>query len=333
MHGVIWNHDRLTLEYCTGRGPVDSKNVINLAAFKAVHMPEAVEKTQEDQQSESKTKSDEDSSDSDSEDDADTDDEVDANGNLADFVVDDDDVDDDVGTRKPRRQASKKAHKPKSKGKGKGKKEEIKPHMLKDLRTEARKNKVEYKRYMKYLRKNWLSSAKVEECCRILTSIQASGDKTIVFSQFTFLLDLLEIPIKYDHKIKYCRYDGSMTRQQRDAAAEDFQNTASATKVMLVSLKAGNSGLNLTAANHVVIMDPFWNPYIEAQAVDRAHRIGQQKPVQVHRLLVKETVEDRIVALQEEKRRFVDAALDEGESQQLGRLSQRDLQYLFNGRR
>lgn len=287
------------------------------------------------------------SSDDDSDDDSDSDagddneDDIDDNGNLKDFIVDDDDDDKSVpessdAARKKSKKSkkgkgkSKRKGQSKGKGKGKAKKEEVKPHMLKTLRTEAKKNKAEYKRYMKYLKKNWLPSAKVSECCRILKEIQESGEKTIVFSQFTFLLDLLEIPVR-QLNIKYCRYDGGMSRIQRDAAAQVFQDDKSSTKVMLVSLKAGNAGLNLTAANHVIIMDPFWNPYIEMQAVDRAHRIGQRKPVQVHRLLVKETVEDRIAALQEKKREFVDAALDEGESKQLGRLSQKDLQYLFNG--
>lgn len=292
--------------------------------------------------------SDDDSDDSDSDPDDEEADDADRNGNLRDFIVNDDegeeianDKDDgnDLFIAEASTAASKKGKKVKSKGKkknkgkGKAKKEEVKPHMLKTLRTEAKKNKAEYKRYMKYLKKNWLPSAKVTECCRLLSSIQESGDKTIVFSQFTFLLDLLEIPVKYELGLKYCRYDGGMSRTQRDAAALDFQDSNSETKVMLVSLKAGNAGLNLTSANHVIIMDPFWNPYIEMQAVDRAHRIGQQKPVQVHRLLVEETVEDRIVALQEQKRQFVDAALDEGESKQLGRLSLQDLQYLFNGNR
>lgn len=290
------------------------------------------------------------SSDDDTEADDDSGDDMDDNGNLKGFIVDDDqddgsgikgeDEEDEEDGDVPLSGSSVATRKKSEKGKGKGKskakgkekaKEEVKPHMLKTLRTEAKKNKSEYKRYMKYLKKNWLPSAKVSECCRLLQAIQESGEKTIVFSQFTFLLDLLEIPVRYQLGIKYCRYDGGMSRIQRDAAAQVFQDDKSSTKVMLVSLKAGNAGLNLTAANHVIIMDPFWNPYIEMQAVDRAHRIGQRKPVQVHRLLVKETVEDRIAALQEKKREFVDAALDEGESKQLGRLSQKDLQYLFNG--
>lgn len=337
---------------CLGRGPINPKEVINLTTFKAVHMPELNpgDENEAEKSSDSETASDDDSDDSDTDSDDEDANDVDRNGNLRDFIVKDDeeeemsnakDEDDDLFIAEASTAASKKAPKKKSKGKkksqkkdkGKAKKEEVKPHMLKTLRTEAKKNKAEYKRYMKYLKKNWLPSAKVTECCRLLSSIQESGDKTIVFSQFTFLLDLLEIPVKYELGLKYCRYDGGMSRTQRDAAALDFQDPTSETKVMLVSLKAGNAGLNLTSANHVIIMDPFWNPYIEMQAVDRAHRIGQQKPVQVHRLLVEETVEDRIVALQEQKRQFVDAALDEGESKQLGRLSLQDLQYLFNGSR
>ena len=336
------------------RGPVDPKRVINLTAFRDAHLadPAAVKEEEIETASEaSDTQEDDDSSGSESETD---DDDVDRKGNLRGFIVDDDEEDtvkdesDDEAfalrktakkgkaQRKSKRQSkrkSKRKSKGDAKGKGKEKKEEVKPHQLKTLRLEAKKNQAQYKRYMKYLKKNWLPSAKVSECCRILQGIQESGDKTIVFSQFTFLLDLLEIPIKYELGIKYCRYDGGMSRAQRDAAALDFQDLNSRTKVMLVSLKAGNAGLNLTAANHVIIMDPFWNPYIEMQAVDRAHRIGQQKPVHVHRLLAKDTVEDRITELQEEKRKFVDAALDEGESKNIGRLSTRDLQYLFNGAR
>jgi len=96
-----------------------------------------------------------------------------------------------------------------------------------------------------------------------------------------------------------------------------------------VSLKAGNSGLNLVAASHVVIFDPFWNPYIEEQAIDRAHRIGQMRPVHVHRILVKKTVEDRILALQEKKRELIEGALDEKAGKQVSRLGTRELAYLF----
>jgi len=109
---------------------------------------------------------------------------------------------------------------------------------------------------------------------------------------------------------------------------------------MLVSLKAGNAGLNLTAASQVIILDPHWNPFVEMQAADRAYRIGQMREVEVHRVLIdgegldaKEdgtaTVEDRILALQEKKRQLVENALDENAGNSVARLGVRELGYLF----
>lgn len=100
---------------------------------------------------------------------------------------------------------------------------------------------------------------------------------------------------------------------------------------MLISLKAGNAGLNLVAAQHVIIMDPFWNPFIEMQAVDRAHRIGQQNPVTVHRILIETTVEDRIMELQSKKKKMVESALDENAAKSISRLDVAQLNFLFNG--
>lgn len=119
-----------------------------------------------------------------------------------------------------------------------------------------------------------------------------------------------------------------MSGESRAAAANAFLTQASKT-IMLVSLKAGNAGLNLVAASQVIIMDPFWNPYVEMQAVDRAHRIGQRRVVQVHRLLVQETVEDRIIELQNKKKELVEAALDEKQGATLSRLGERELRFLF----
>lgn len=99
---------------------------------------------------------------------------------------------------------------------------------------------------------------------------------------------------------------------------------------MLVSLRAGNARLNLTAATRVVIMDPFWNPYIEMQAIDRTHRIGQQREVEVYHILTEETVEDRIVHLQNKKKQIVEAALDKTGGMKFGRLDEDELNYLFN---
>jgi SNF2 family DNA or RNA helicase len=142
------------------------------------------------------------------------------------------------------------------------------------------------------------------------------------------LLDLLEVAMWHDKLAAPARYDGSMSGDERSAAANRFRDNKNVT-VMLVSLRAGNAGLNLTAASRVVIMDPFWNPYIEMQAVDRAYRIGQQRPVKVYRILTQDTVEDRIVALQEKKKNMVESALDESESRKIGRLGVNELRYLF----
>lgn len=120
-----------------------------------------------------------------------------------------------------------------------------------------------------------------------------------------------------------------MSSNARNEAVTDFTHKREC-KIMLVSLKAGNAGLNLTVASQVIILDPFWNPYIEEQAIDRAHRIGQQKPVEVHRILVPNTVEDRILALQEKKRELIEGALDEKASQSIGRLGTRELGFLFD---
>ncbi|KAL8873726.1 MAG: hypothetical protein Q9174_000857 [Haloplaca sp. 1 TL-2023] len=163
----------------------------------------------------------------------------------------------------------------------------------------------------------------------ILRDIQndTDGEKAIIFSQFTSLLDLLEVPIDGEGW-NYKRYDGSMSAQARNEAVIDFSDKPEC-KILLVSLRAGNSGLNLVAASQVIIMDPFWNPYVEEQAIDRAHRIGQQRPVQVHRILIENTVEDRILALQEKKRATIESALDEDASRAVGRLGIQELGYLF----
>jgi SNF2 family DNA or RNA helicase len=100
-------------------------------------------------------------------------------------------------------------------------------------------------------------------------------------------------------------------------------------KVMLVSLKAGNAGLNLWRASQVIMLDPFWNPFVEDQAVDRAHRMPQKREVTVRRVLVPETVEDRICLLQDKKREVIGQALDEAASKSLTRLDVRQLKYLF----
>ena len=229
----------------------------------------------------------------------------------------------------------KKAKKAKRKLKGKKKAEDIaadvKPSMLKALRKDAVKNKAAFKKYMAYLHKTWLPSAKATECLDLLEQIQKSGEKTIVFSQWTLLLDLIQVGMKHGNFAhEPVRYDGGMSAKDRNDAATKFRQSSTA-NVILVSLKAGNAGLNLAAASRVIILDPFWNPYIEMQAVDRAYRIGQQREVQVYRILSQETVEDRILGLQEKKKSMIESAMDENEGRKISRLTVGELRYLFNG--
>jgi hypothetical protein len=213
--------------------------------------------------------------------------------------------------------------------KGKRKALEKPKKSLAELKKDSMKNAKMRKKYLNHLAKTWQTSAKIEKTMEILSEIQARGDgqKTIIFSQFTSLLDLLEIPIRRQGW-GYRRYDGSMKPAHRNEAVLEFTDN-DACKIMLVSLKAGNAGLNLVAASQVIIFDPFWNPYIEEQAIDRAHRIGQMRPVVVHRILVENTVEDRILALQDKKRELIEGALDEKASTNVGRLGTRELAFLF----
>ncbi|KAF9358011.1 hypothetical protein BGX26_002651 [Mortierella sp. AD094] len=175
----------------------------------------------------------------------------------------------------------------------------------------------------------WISSSKIDKMIEIVKSVMAQGEKIIVFSQFTSLLTLIEKPLM-NERINYLRYDGSMTPDKRNEAVRRMINDPTH-QVMLISLKCGSLGLNLTVANHVVIMDPWWNPSLENQAIDRVHRIGQTKNVRVHRLCIPNTVEDRIIALQEKKKALADGALGEGEVPKLAKLGLQELMYLFRG--
>ncbi|MEN8160704.1 MAG: helicase-related protein, partial [Myxococcota bacterium] len=148
-------------------------------------------------------------------------------------------------------------------------------------------------------------SAKLELLVDRLETTAAEGHKALVFSQWTGLLDLVE-PRLAEAGLAHVRLDGS-TRDRSGVVAR-FQ-AADGPRVFLISLKAGGTGLNLTAADHVFLLDPWWNPAVEEQAADRAHRIGQDKPVFVYRLVAAGTVEERILALQEHKRNLADTAL------------------------
>jgi superfamily II DNA or RNA helicase len=167
------------------------------------------------------------------------------------------------------------------------------------------------------------SSAKLALLMEALDSVVAEGHKALVFSQWTSLLDLVE-PHLRAAPVDFVRLDGST--RDREAVVRRFQEDA-AIPLMLVSLKAGGTGLNLTAADHIFLLDPWWNPAVEDQAADRAHRIGQRRPVMVYRLIAIDTVEERILALQQRKRALADAALA-GAGQAAG-LTREDLMELL----
>ncbi|MED6218236.1 hypothetical protein PIB30_025010 [Stylosanthes scabra] len=151
--------------------------------------------------------------------------------------------------------------------------------------------------------------------------------KTIVFSQWTRMLNLVQASLKQSG-IQYGRLDGSMSLAARDRSVKDF-NTEPEVTVMLMSLKAGNLGLNMVAASHVILLDPWWNPKTEDQAIDRVHRIGQTRPVTVTRLTIRDTVERRILSLQERKRKMAASAFGEDHTPQNG-LTIDDLKYIFD---
>jgi superfamily II DNA or RNA helicase len=149
--------------------------------------------------------------------------------------------------------------------------------------------------------------AKVDLLLDRLATLREEGHRSLVFSQFTDLLDLVQARLD-QIGISFCRLDGTMPAKIRQRAVTAFQ--AGATDVFLLSLRAGGTGLNLTAADDVFHLDPWWNPAVEDQASDRAHRMGRTGPVTVHRLVAAGTVEERVLALHERKRAMVENLLE-----------------------
>jgi superfamily II DNA or RNA helicase len=169
-------------------------------------------------------------------------------------------------------------------------------------------------------------SAKLDRLEEVLVDLVVDGHKTLIFSQWTSLLDRVEPRLK-TLGIDFVRLDG--TTRDRQSVVDKFQS-ADGPPVFLVSLKAGGTGLNLTAADYVVHLDPWWNPAVEQQATDRAHRIGQDKPVVAMRFVCENSVEERILDLQDAKRALADAALG-GEGGMMKALSAEELRSLFEG--
>jgi SNF2 family DNA or RNA helicase len=155
-----------------------------------------------------------------------------------------------------------------------------------------------------------ISSAKLQRFEELVDDLLDNGHKALVFSQFVDHLRLIRELL--DRKgIPYEYLDGSTSGKEREERIKRYQGGS--TDLFLISLKAGGVGLNLTAADYVIHMDPWWNPAVEDQASDRAHRIGQTKPVTIYRLVAKDTIEERIVDLHKDKRDLADSLLEGSE--------------------
>lgn len=155
-----------------------------------------------------------------------------------------------------------------------------------------------------------VDSAKLERLLGMLREINAAGHSALVFSQFTQLLAIIEEHLSREN-MTYFIITGETRPARRPAIVDAFSGCADPA-VFLLSLRAAGTGLNLTKADYVFIFDPWWNPAVEQQAIDRTHRIGQDKPVMAYRLVAADTVEERILSLQEEKRALFAAAVDGG---------------------
>ncbi|MCR4707736.1 MAG: SWF/SNF helicase family protein, partial [Clostridiales bacterium] len=155
------------------------------------------------------------------------------------------------------------------------------------------------------------------------------GHRMLVFSQFTGALDLVEEDLK-ERNIAYEKLTGETPKGERLSMVQRFNGGN--TPVFLISLKAGGTGLNLTGADLVVLLDPWWNAAAETQAADRAHRIGQKHPVTVYRIIAKDTIEERILELQEKKRQLADDILS-GSASGAAALSREELLELLKQRK
>ena len=168
-------------------------------------------------------------------------------------------------------------------------------------------------------------SAKRESCMELIASAAESGHKMLVFSQFTSMLELLEKDLKASG-LSWYKITGSTPKEERIRLVKAFNEDS--VPVFLISLKAGGTGLNLTGADIVIHYDPWWNLAVQNQATDRAHRLGQTKTVTVYKLIMKDSIEEKILKLQEAKKDLADEIL-KGENGNLGSLSQEELRELI----
>lgn len=158
-----------------------------------------------------------------------------------------------------------------------------------------------------------ISSAKMDFLEEKIPEILEKGHRVLIFSQFTSVLDEIS-RLLHEHKIGFVSIRGHHSMQARNQAIDSFQHDPDGPCVFLISLKAGGTGLNLTRADYVIIMEPWWNPAVESQAIDRAHRIGQIHPVIVYRLIATNTIEEKIHKIHAEKKSLFFDLIEKGRS-------------------
>ncbi len=177
--------------------------------------------------------------------------------------------------------------------------------------------------------KSACDSPKVDHLMSNLGEIVQEGSSALVFSQFTKCLDLLEKALVKE-KIAFYRIDGKTSMPQRKKIVESFQKDDCDVSVLLLSLKTGGVGLNLTRANYVFHIDPWWNPSVENQASDRSHRIGQQKTVFVSRLIMHGTIEEKMMALKEKKMKLFNEVIEQASNTTKDLISKKDFDLLLS---
>ena len=172
-------------------------------------------------------------------------------------------------------------------------------------------------------------SGKIDALMELLTQSIEGGHKVLVFSQFISVLKNISRMLT-ENSLEYCYLDGSMASSERMKMVNDFNEGDK--NIFLISLKAGGTGLNLTSADIVIHFDPWWNPALEDQATDRAHRIGQKNVVEVIKLISSGTVEEKILELQNSKRELIDKVLSDDLSSDtfINRLSDDEILNLFS---
>jgi superfamily II DNA or RNA helicase len=193
---------------------------------------------------------------------------------------------------------------------------------------EVLKSLLEMRQLCLWQKQPHFQSTKIDFLMENLETLVTEGHKTLVFSQFTTYLDMIQNKIKVNGW-KVARIDGSQTIKKRGEQVEYFQNGDA--QIFLISLKAGGFGLNLTAASYIFLMDPWWNPAVERQAIDRAHRIGQENKLTVYRPIIKESVEEKVLVLQQSKRElFRDLMAEDDDEYFSGKLNMDDFQHLLS---